>query len=405
MRLVTFVALILLAGCSSTVTTTPENAAQQTGKLANFKPAATFTVRWHRNIGNLGSALNYSTAPLGIPAETRWRMNPDLGDMGNSTLNPVLTPDAVYAANAEGKIVRFERSSGVQVWRVDTGFIITGGIGLGDGQLFVGGEKGEVAAYDETGAMRWRSLVSSEVLGAPQFANGIVVVRSVDGRIAGLDAADGKRKWLYERMMPALVVRAPAAMLIRNGTIFVGFAGGKLAAIDLSSGIVKWEATLSEPGGTTELERISDITSTPQTDGRVVCAVSFQGRIGCFDAARGTQLWTKPFSSDKGMALEGQYLYVADAEGVVQALDKDSGSSIWKNERLAKRQTAAPIVFGKYLIMGDHDGYLYAIRRDDGSLAARIATDGSAIRLPPVKMDDEVLVETYDGGLYAVALH
>jgi outer membrane protein assembly factor BamB len=365
--------LVLLAGCSST----PVDTSSQPAELVKFKQSATLTVRWSR----------------------------DIGDMGNSILQPALTPDAIYAADAEGELLRLKRDNGRQVWRVKTGFTITGGLGEGEGLVLAGGEKGEVAAYGEDGKLRWQTTVSSEVLGAPQVADGIVVVRSGDGRIAGLSAADGKRLWLYERIMPALVVRSNAGVVIRHGTIYAGYAGGKLVAISLASGNAIWEATLSEPSGNTELERISDITSLPRVDDQTVCAVSFQGRIGCFDAAQGTLLWSHDLSSEKGLAMQDKYLYVTDAQGEVLAVDKNSGSSVWKNDQLFMRGTSAPCVLGDFLVVGDYEGYLHALRRDDGSLAARIGTDDSAILSAPLEMDNGLLVQTYDGGLYSVALH
>jgi outer membrane protein assembly factor BamB len=241
-------------------------------------------------------------------------------------------------------------------------------------------------------------------LSAPAVANGTVVVRSEDGNIAGFNEADGKRKWLYEHTLPVLVVRSSAGVVIRDGTIYAGFAGGKLVALDLASGNAKWETTLSEPRGTTELERISDITSPPAVDAQEVCAVSFQGRVGCFGLAQGNMIWSRKFSSDKGLAMGDKDLYVVSVEGDMVALDKSTGSSAWKNTQLANKHTAAPVVMGDYVVAGDKDGMLYAIRREDGSIAARLKTDGSPILMAPVKVDGGVVVQTYNGGLYSVTL-
>lgn len=367
------VLLILLSGCSATLV----NPESRPAELVKFRPTAAFTVRWSR----------------------------DLDDMGNSILQPALTQDAVYAADAEGELLRLKRDSGKTVWQVKTGFTITGGLGAGDGLVLAGGERGEVAAYGEDGKLRWQTTVSSEVLGAPQVADGTVVVRSGDGRIAGLSEKDGTRMWLYERIMPALVVRSDASVVIHKGVIYAGYAGGKLVAISLASGNVLWEATLSEPRGNTELERISDITSQPLVDNEMVCAVSFQGRIGCFDAAQGNLLWSHDLSSEMGMTMDDKTLYVSDAQGNVLAIDKSSGSSLWKNSQLFMRQTSAPGILGDYLVVGDYEGYLHAMKRDDGSLAARIGTDDSPIQSPPIEMDNGLLVQTHDGGLYSIALH
>jgi outer membrane protein assembly factor BamB len=178
-----------------------------------------------------------------------------------------------------------------------------------------------------------------------------------------------------------------------------------LAAIALNNGVVVWESSVSQPRGNTELERISDITSLPVVDDARVCAVAFQGRLACFDAVQGGTLWTRDVSSDKGLVMSGKTLYLTDTDSNVLALDKTSGSSIWKNSQLLLRQATAPYVLDDYLLIGDFEGYLHALKSDDGSFAARYKTDGKAIVVSPVTLGDGALVQTSNGGLYSIAIH
>lgn len=376
-RIAALLLLASLAGCSTISEWFSSDKHKEPAELVDFKPSAAFKVRWHEGIG----------------------------DMGNSVLRPALSADSIYAANADGELYRLQRDNGHQVWRVDTGFTITGGVGLGDGLVLVGGEKGEVAAYDEDGKLRWKVTASSEVLSAPQAADGMVVVRTGDGHVAGLSEADGKRQWLYERSTPALIVRSHAGVVLSRGGVFAGFAAGKLAALDIRNGNVLWETTVSQPRGNTELERISDITSPPVIDDNRICTVSFQGRIGCFDLMRGNALWNRELSSDQGLAIQGKYIYVTDAEGKVQALDKTNGSSLWMNKQLEFRKTTAPLALGDLIVVGDFEGYLHALNADNGAMMARIDTDGSAIPAAPIEMDNGLLVQTQDGGLYSITLN
>lgn len=374
-RLLTPILLLsVIAGCSSS----GDKEQLAPAKLVNFKSSAKFEVRWHK----------------------------DLGKMGLNVLQPVVTADSVIAGNNQGIIQRFDASTGKQLWRIDNGFAISGGIGANDGLVFVGGAKGDVAAYEEsTGQLRWKIKVSSEVLSAPKLSDGVVVVRSGDGRIAGLDSKNGKRLWLYERSTPALVARSNTGTTIRNGIIYAGFAAGKLAAIDLHNGVIIWESSVSQPKGNTELERISDITSLPIVDDSQVCAVAFQGRLACFDAERGGSLWTRDIASDKGLTMSRKYLFVTDTNGGVFALDKLSGSSYWKNEQLNLRKTTQPLALDNYLVVADFEGYLHAMNRDDGSLVARFRADRSMIRSTPIPSGDGFVVQTSDGGLYALVIH
>ena len=380
-RALLFFALLVLGGCSSVDTVKGWFGSKKDGmepaKLAEFGETAKFEVRWHA----------------------------DLGDSGASLLQPALTGNAIYGASGKGELTRVDRATGKQVWRVESGIAISGGVGSGDGLVLVGSDKGEVLAYGEDGKLRWKSKVSSEVLSAPQAAEGVVIVRSGDGRIAGLNAADGKRIWLYERSTPALVVRSHAGVTLQRGVAFAGFAGGKLAAMKIKDGSVLWEVSVSQPRGATELERISDITSNPAADDEQVCAIAFQGRVACFDAAQGSLLWNRDIGSDKGMMLLRKYLYLSDAKGSVMVLDKTSGSTLWKNEQLFMRDTATPHVLGDFVVVGDYEGYLHGMNRENGSFAARVKLDGSAIQTAPVGLGDGLLVQTRGGGLYALFIH
>lgn len=335
--------------------------------------------------------------------EIRWRA--DVGDSGANLLRPALTKDAVYAASGKGALVRIERASGKQTWRVESDILVSGGVGAGEGLVLIGSNKGDVLAYGEDGKLRWKSRMSSEVLSVPQVAGGVVLVRSGDGRIAGLDAANGKRIWLYERSTPALVVRSHAGVTIQRGVAFAGFAGGKLVALNIKNGALLWETSVSQPRGNTELERISDITSNPGVDDEQVCAIAFQGRVACYGLAQGTPLWNRDIGSDKGVTLLYKNLYLSDANGSVMALDKNSGSTLWKNEQLFMRNTSTPFASGNFVVAGDYEGYLHGLSREDGSFAARIKLDGSPIQAAPVGLDDGLLVQTRGGSLYSLSIH
>lgn len=372
-------ALFALGGCSAVDTVQGwigKPGALEPAKLSDFAESAKFGVRWRA----------------------------DLGDSGANVLQPALTRDAIYGASGDGTLTRIDRASGKQVWRVEGDITVSGGVGAGEGLVLMGSNKGDVLAYDEDGKLRWKSKVSSEVLSTPRAADGIVVVRTGDGRIAGLDAADGKRVWLYERSTPALVVRSHAGVTIQRDVAYAGFAGGKLVALKVKDGSVLWENSVSQPRGSTELERISDITSNPVADDEQVCAIAFQGRVACYDAAQGSPLWNRDIGSDKGMMLLRKYLYLTDSNGYVMALDKASGSTLWKNEQLFMRDTSIPYAVGDFVVAGDYEGYLHGLNREDGSFVARIRLDG-AIQAAPQQLDDGLLVQTRDGDLYSLSIN
>jgi outer membrane protein assembly factor BamB len=311
----------------------------------------------------------------------------------------------VHAASAAGQVARIDVRSGQAAMRADTQVRLSGGAGGDDRLTLVGTPKGEVLAVDAAGKIAWRAQLSSEVLAAPQIADGIVIARSVDGRIYGLDTQDGKRRWVYQRATTPLALRSHASVAVFRGVVFAGYPGGRLVALGLSNGVLRWEAQVATPRGSTELERIADVSSLPAVDAGGVCAVAAQGRIGCFDLQRGAQIWARDLSSIAGLDQDGRTVYVTDEKNAVHALDRATGASLWKQDRLSARGVSGPVAIGEYAVVGDFQGFVHVLSRRDGSFVARMSTDGSAIKAQPTRAGDGIIVQTANGGLYAFAFN
>jgi outer membrane protein assembly factor BamB len=339
--------------------------------------------------------------PVQATAELKILWQASVGSAGDFTFSPAVVGSSVYAAARDGAVARFD--AGRQVWRIAAGQPISGGVGSDGKLVVVGTPKGEVLAFDAaTGRETWKARVSSEVLAAPAVADGLAVVRSGDSRIFGLDAADGKRRWVYQRSTPTLSLRSSVGVVVAGHHTLAGFPGGKLVAIANNNGAAVWEVTVALPKGSTELERVADVTSSPVVSGGTVCAAAYQGRVACFDAGSGTTLWARDMSSSAGLDMDSRYVYVADEKGAVHALDRSNGASIWKQDKLALRSLSRPLVIGRHVVVADYQGVAHLLRVADGAFAARVTTDGSAVRAEPAPFGSGVLLQTVNGGLFAL---
>ncbi len=356
--------------------------------------------------GSSSGAKPTELQPIKPTVEARVSWQASVGSSGRFAFAPVRVGSSVYAANAAGEVSRIDAASGKVEWRVDTGSRLSTGPGSDGKVVAVGSPRGAVIALDASGKLMWKAYLSGEILSAPRIAEGVVAVQSGDGRVHGLAVQDGRGRWLYQRTLPALVVRSPAGITVRHGGVFAGFPGGKLVALLLDSGALAWEGTVAIPRGSTELERITDIVGAPlvDDDARMVCAIAYQGRAACFDATRGTQLWVRELSSIMPLSSDARHVYATDDAGNVHALDKTTGASIWRQEKLAGRGVTGATPVGNYVAVGDYQGYVHLLNSSDGAFAARVATDGSAILLPPVAAGDAVIVQTRDGGVFRVSV-
>ncbi len=326
-----------------------------------------------------------------------------MGESQDHDFTPVIEAGYAYVASADGEIAKLDAITGKQEWRVNAGETLSGGVGVGGSLVMVGTQKGIVYAYDIAGKLQWKSKLSSEVLSAPKYFDGLVIVRTGDSHIYGINANDGSRKWVYDRTGPALTLRSSAGLVVDGGAVYAGFGGGKLIAVRADNGKILWEASVAQPKGVTEIERIADITSLPVVDGPLVYAVAYQGKIAAVDRASGRVVWNRDISSLTGLSVEDGRIFVSHAMGSVYSLDYATGKTFWRQAALKNRQLSVPATMGNLIAVGDLEGYVHFLSREDGALASRIKLDDSAV-MPNITLinTSTVLAQTRDGGVYAI---
>jgi outer membrane protein assembly factor BamB len=325
----------------------------------------------------------------------------------NRNANPMFVPAfmdrAVYAASADGSIYALSEEAGRVINQLDAKARLTAGVSASDNMVVVGTDKGDVIAMDAGGRQLWKTPIAGELLAPPTLVQTNVIVRTSDGRLIALNRIDGKRKWFFQRTPPPLTVRSNASVLSSRGVIYVGYPGGKLVALEADTGKAVWESTLSLPRGSTELERVADVSGLPVLDDTRICAAVYQGRLGCVETLNGNTLWSRDISSANGVAVDGKFLYVSDTDGNVIALDKNGGATAWKLEKLKHREPGAPLVMKGKILVGDKDGLIHALEPEKGDLTGRLATDGS--RVISLTMNGErAIAQTEKGGVFAITV-
>ena len=328
-----------------------------------------------------------------------------LGASESFDFTPAADGGAVYATSAVGEIVKVNAVTGVIEWRIKSGEKLSGGVGVGANVVLVGTAQGAMLAYDLAGKALWKAKLSSEVLSVPRVFVDMAIVRAGDNHIFGINLNDGSRKWVYERANPSLSLRSSAGIAVDGGAVYAGFAGGKMVSLRADNGNVIWEATIAQPKGVTEIERIADITSLPVTDGPLVYAVAYQGKIAAVDRTNGRVVWSRDISSYAGLNADDGKVFVSHAAGSIYSLDYTSGKTFWRQAALANRKITAPVPMGSLIAVGDFEGYVHFLNRDDGAFAARVKTDNAAIMPQMIAIGtNQLLAQTRDGGLYAISI-
>ena len=371
--------VLALAGCSTVKGWFDGKDDDQTepAKLADITPSITISELWSVDAGKGEGSLG-------------------------ARQHPAVADGRVYAAAVEGGVHAFDLQTGSRVWSFESELSLSGGPGTGEGLVVVGSLDGAVIALDAaSGAEKWRAEVGNEVIAAPAVGLGLVFVRSNDGRITAFDAATGERRWFWNHEVPSLSVRGNDAPVLGPGYVFVGNDDGTVSALSAVDGRPLWEQAVGQQEGRTELDRMADVDGTPVLDNTTLFATSFKGRTMAIDAPTGQPMWVSDQGGPGQVAAAPSVLVVTEPGGTVYGLEKRSGSALWSQPALARRNVTAPAIHGGYAVVGDYDGYLHWLDLGTGEFAARERAGGDALRAPPIVADDILVVQDVDGELSA----
>ena len=317
-------------------------------------------------------------------------------------LQPVIAGDLIYVASADGELRSIDRNRGRTLWKTELDLPLSGGVGVYEDSLFLGGSDGEVlrvAAND--GEILWTTALSGEVLAPPQGNGRVVVAQTYDGKLYGLDHETGEVLWRYDSNVPVLTIRGTSTPIISDGTVYAGFASGRVFAFDASSGAVRWEARVAIPQGRSEIERIVDVDGAMALAGAELYVASYQGRVAALDIRTGQRIWQRNVSSFYGVSQGFGNVYLAEESGTVTAFLRNGQGIRWQQDALAWRGLSRPVPVSSYLAVEDFDGYLHLLSQVDGEFLARIRTGKEGARADMLAVGTVLYVYTNDGKLIA----
>jgi len=295
-------------------------------------------------------------------------------------LSPVFDKNTGYVIDYKGQLKSFSVERGDILNEYPLNIPVSAGLLFSDGKLFLGTGKGEVISLNASDAKEaWRTQLSSEILARPAIAKGIIVAKTIDGRVYGLNAHTGKKIWVYDRSVPRLTLRGSSSPVISNDIVITASDSGKLSALSLRQGKLLWETTIAVAKGRNQLERVIDLDVDPVVVDDVVYVAGYQGRIAAVKIGSGQLIWSRDFSTYSGLHVDAFRVYITDAQGQAWALNRYNGSTLWRQDKLLRRKLTAPEAYDKYIVIGDYDGYLHWLNREDGKIIARKQINASDV--------------------------
>jgi outer membrane protein assembly factor BamB len=211
----------------------------------------------------------------------------------------------VFVGSADHGLYALRAGNGTTIWRFETLGVVQCEP-LYDGELdvvYFGSHDGalySVRAAD--GALLWRFSSGAEVAKKPVVAGEILLFANASDQLFALDRRTGKQRWTVHRT-PALGMEvagyAGPSYDATLGLVFMAYSDGHVIAYNAADGSEKWtpvdlsaEAEQSAGG---DAPRYLDVDTTPVLDdganGRVIYVAGYSGGVYALDAQTGSRLW------------------------------------------------------------------------------------------------------------------
>lgn len=330
-----------------------------------------------------------------------------------SNLHPAFADSVVYAADRKGTVKAVNTDDGKEVWSVNLAekdgwfsrkpALLSGGLTVAGGHVYVGSEKAQVYALNTSdGSIAWQTTVAGESLSRPVVSDGLVLIHTSNGQLQALNEADGLVKWTVNLDMPALSLRGESAPATAFGAAIVGGDNGRVSAVLMQQGQMIWQQRISQATGSTEIDRLSDVDTTPVIVDGVVYALAYNGNLTALDLRSGQIMWKRELGSVNDFIVDGNRIYMVDQNDRLLALSTEGGVTLWTQSDLLHRLLTAPALYNGSLVVGDSEGYMHWIDPDNGRFVAQQKVDSSGFLTDPVVADGKLLIQAKDGTLYAI---
>jgi outer membrane protein assembly factor BamB len=259
---------------------------------------------------------------------------------------PVVTADRVFVAAAR-TMYCLDLATGAALWQYDAGDDILAAPTYADGRLVLGADNGRLICLDATnGKELWRVATALAIRAAPTVVGDVVYAASLDRQVMAIDAATGVKRWSSSASDE--VWGAPA---VADNLVLVPTADGQIFGFDVSDGRTRLQVSM--PNRRALMNPIAVSGDMMYIAGRSDLRALNR---------RGSQRWDLEYTAflTGGAAVAGGRVFITLIDGRLLALDPQRGRPLWEFNFNAD-MTSPPTVVGDVVIAGESGGLVYAL--------------------------------------------
>jgi outer membrane protein assembly factor BamB len=341
-----------------------------------------------------------------IELTTNWTTRLSGINTEQSSLTIANNEDSIFVISGSNETASLNMLDGSINWTVSLAQRLVAGPAAANSSVYVGSADGTIFALSASeGEELWSVELDKEIASPISVSSQAIIFGTSDGTLYALSPTNGSIIWNIQHEAPVLTVRGSTQSIISGNTIVAGFDSGRIGNYDLFSGVPLWEASVSIPAGTSQLERLVDVADKIALRGNTIYAVNANGYVVAIDVNSGQMIWRQPISSLQGLALGSNQVVVVNDDSDVIAFNMQTSEQAWAHEELTNRDLTAPAVVNQVAAFGDFEGYVHFLNLSDGSIAQRLSHGRESIVIDPIAIDANIIVLSRDGLIasYSVA--
>lgn len=330
-----------------------------------------------------------------------------------SQLVPCIRSNVLYIAGREGKVYAFNVADGKQLWKVDLSdeeendakrsARLNGGMTASDAFVVVGSENGYLYVLNRNdGSIYFKEYIGAEILTCPAFSasgNRLFVLDSI-GRLYAYDMSSKTRLWVSGDASEALHLRSQAKpVAVGDELVVLGTPSGRVQMISQSDGFILNQFVVGQNNGSSDLARMSDVSSTPLLLGSYMYSTAYNAGFIKYSLEKNVVEGRIPYHSSRDIAYDDNYFVITGDNGHVYCVRRTDNVEVWENSQLSYRNVTAPTIYGNYAVVGDYEGYLYFINLNDGVIDSMIKISGSPIHVAPLIAGNCIVVYSASGSV------
>ncbi|MDN3649260.1 PQQ-binding-like beta-propeller repeat protein [Reinekea marina] len=355
------------------------------------------------------AAVLPETLPSEVDVEVQWWqvLGDETADDRFGKLAPTVFNNHVFVPLANGEIVELNEQ-GKELKRINVGVPISAPIAMSEDFSIALDLKGNVSAFDKEFSLLWKTPLKAIATRSAVFSGDRVFIQTIDGRVTALERLTGRLLWSYQDAEPSLTLTGTAQPILvptaQGEILATGLANGKFIAIETLTGNLAWEYRIAKASGKTEMSRLVDVDSTVAIIDGLIVVTGYQGGLVIINPENGQMIANKPFSSYRGVAIDGPLVFGVLDNSHIVALETNTLAEAWVNHDFEYRQVSEVVVLGQYLVMSDIEGYLHVLDKKTGQWLGSRHIDWQGSNSFPVRFNDGVLLQGYSSRIKYVTI-